>query len=822
MNATDFPPAGLASIVVTYHNQWTFTRSCISALVKRTRAPWELIAVDNGSTDSTGAYLAGLQDIGSIPVTIIANSDQRSFSAVCQQGLKVARGAYVVFLNSDAVVTDTWLDRLIALAEADPKVGMTGCMSNDASRPQLVETIPYADPESMQRFAARWHSEHRGQWLTVAALSGPCVLIKRRVLEMVGVPGEGNGSDLLGTDLPRRLAENGFTARVAHDLFIHRGEFRSPPPRVQAAVTKIERIDVDDFTRQYGAPDLARALRGYTLATDTRVVLTLLTHAGARRVLEIGTAFGDMTANLTEWTGDDARIFSLGIVRGMEAAGIPEQDYEAPEQAEFGRSADHFGKVHKVSFITADSRDFDFGRLAPLDFVFLDGGHDYEHVTSDTRGAYAALAPGGYLVWHDFASTLPWIKVREAVEQLGLREIVAHVAGSGVAFLRKCEPRSNVKVDPGSSQPLRLVWEGDQRGRHSLGLINRMLCHALLDRGHDLGLDSGEPMSGTAALRLDPQIEARLGDRPTTGSAQAHVRHRWPPVLDPPSEGRWIFMQPWEFGSLPRTWLPALRRADEFWAYSQAVRHCYLDAGVPADRVHIIPLGVDPTVFRLGVEPYALPLSRSLRFLFVGGTIWRKGFDILLNAYAAAFSTADDVCLVVQDFGTDSFYRGQTAGSMIEAIRSKPGAPAILYLNRALDWTELAGLYSACDCLVHPYRGEGFALPVIEAMACGLPVIVTGAGPALDYAGEGTAYLVAARRSELPNNRVGDIETIARPWVWEPDRASLVEQLRRVASHREEARAKGLAASAWIHGRFTWEQSADAVEARLWALTQGR
>ena len=50
------------------------------------------------------------------------------------------------------------------------------------------------------------------------------------------------------------------------------------------------------------------------------------------------------------------------------------------------------------------------------------------------------------------------------------------------------------------------------------------------------------------------------------------------------------------------------------------------------------------------------------------------------------------------------------------------------YIDHNLSETEVARLYAACDCLVHPFRGEGFALPVVEAMACGLPVIVTGAG----------------------------------------------------------------------------------------------
>ena len=62
---------------------------------------------------------------------------------------------------------------------------------------------------------------------------------------------------------------------------------------------------------------------------------------------------------------------------------------------------------------------YDFGRLAPLDFVFIDGGHDLEHALNDSRKAYNALAPGGWLVWHDFNSPTPWVKVREAIERSG-------------------------------------------------------------------------------------------------------------------------------------------------------------------------------------------------------------------------------------------------------------------------------------------------------------------------------------------------------------------------------------------------------------------
>ena len=54
---------GLASIIVPCWNQLEFTRQCIAALKSHTRPPWELIVIDNGSTDHTDIYLAGVRDV---------------------------------------------------------------------------------------------------------------------------------------------------------------------------------------------------------------------------------------------------------------------------------------------------------------------------------------------------------------------------------------------------------------------------------------------------------------------------------------------------------------------------------------------------------------------------------------------------------------------------------------------------------------------------------------------------------------------------------------------------------------------------------------
>ena len=89
---TDAAHGRLASMIIPCWNQLEFTRVCLSALVRHTRAPWEMIVVDNSSSDGTGAYLAGVQDAVPVPVTVVSNARNLGFPAAVNEGLKAARG----------------------------------------------------------------------------------------------------------------------------------------------------------------------------------------------------------------------------------------------------------------------------------------------------------------------------------------------------------------------------------------------------------------------------------------------------------------------------------------------------------------------------------------------------------------------------------------------------------------------------------------------------------------------------------------------------------------------------------------------------------
>jgi hypothetical protein len=86
--------------------------------VRHTRRPWELIVVDNGSTDGTAIYLGGVHDAAVAPVTVISNRENRGFPAAINQRLAAARGEYLVMLNNEVVVTDAWLGQLTVLTTA--------------------------------------------------------------------------------------------------------------------------------------------------------------------------------------------------------------------------------------------------------------------------------------------------------------------------------------------------------------------------------------------------------------------------------------------------------------------------------------------------------------------------------------------------------------------------------------------------------------------------------------------------------------------------------------------------------------------------------
>ena len=470
-----------------------------------------------------------------------------------------------------------------------------------------------------------------------------------------------------------------------------------------------------------------------------------------------------------------------------------------------------------------------FAELQGFDENFLNGVEDVDLcLRAREKGWRVVYCPTSVVEHHEGSSEGRYDHVRENLQRFvdrwqGRFDAEGRLMVGGKEAISATRNVRGVVPKPVAVQSrlFRGNWEGSFLVCSSLATVNRELVLALLrSEKFELGLLQAEPSERAEVAitsRLYPVAE-RL-DKALDGEVDFHLRHHWPPNFSRPPAGKLVLVQPWEFGRIPSEWVePIQQNVDQIWAYTSYVRDCYIASGIDPNLVEVVRLGVDPERFQPGLSGLYLPTEKTFKFLFVGGTLERKGIDCLLKAYRQAFTPEDDVCLVIKDMGTRTFYENQTAGEQIRTLQNDPHCADILYLTEDLPEADIPSLYSGCDCLVHPYRGEGFGLPVAEAMACGLPVVVTAGGACDDFCNEDTAYLVSARR--VPVRLPDEMELAGDPWVLEPNPDELKARLRTVFERREEAAQRGKAAAEHIAAHFTWQDAAEDAQAALTKLRQ--
>lgn len=372
------------------------------------------------------------------------------------------------------------------------------------------------------------------------------------------------------------------------------------------------------------------------------------------------------------------------------------------------------------------------------------------------------------------------------------------------------------------TKKLNIVWEGSQFVYHSLALINREHCSNLINLNNiELTIIPYEPETylpektekNDQLIKHDIRFKEKVNEE-ISKLPYVWIRHQWPPQFEPPKGAKWIIMQPWEFSTLRKDFAELFNQADEIWTPSNYSRQSFINSGVDFNKVQVIPNGIDPEIFKPTGEKYNLNTNKRLKFLFVGGTIFRKGIDILLNSYASTFNSSDDVCLVVKDMGGDSFYKGQTAKEQIEILNVKPNAPEIIYIDKSLTEEEMASLYRACDVFVCPYRGEGFSLPTLEAMACGLPVIVTKGGSTDDFTDEDIAWYIPAMKRSI-GNIIDGHQLTGEAFVLEPDQDVLSDIIKEIYSKPSAVKIKGILAAQKARNFWTWKRATIKLLSRL-------
>jgi glycosyltransferase involved in cell wall biosynthesis len=143
------------------------------------------------------------------------------------------------------------------------------------------------------------------------------------------------------------------------------------------------------------------------------------------------------------------------------------------------------------------------------------------------------------------------------------------------------------------------------------------------------------------------------------------------------------------------------------------------------------------------------------------------------------------------------------------------GGRVVFSINEVAPAHQLGAIYRSADCFVLPSRGEGWGLPILEAMACGLPVIATAWSAQTDFINSGVAYPLEIDGLVLAEAKCPYYEGFN--WA-EPSYEHLRTLMRHVYENREEAKMKGAQASAEVLGKWTWRHSAEKIIRRLHAV----
>ena len=367
---------------------------------------------------------------------------------------------------------------------------------------------------------------------------------------------------------------------------------------------------------------------------------------------------------------------------------------------------------------------------------------------------------------------------------------------------------------------------------HSYAMVNQHQCLELLRRPDiDLYFED-RPLADPSWTRTSglfpPSEEALLNaipSRPDRVTPDIEFRIAFPYDLVSPPIARRTFVfgtSEYQFVS-PNyiqdrlTLIDALAMHEERMTIvtpSNWSRDGFIASGADPERVVVVPHGVDTAVYfapsaadRKSARAKHNIADDELVFLNVGAMTGNKNIAMLLRSFAAVLRSYPKSKLLLK--GIDALYRSKSL-FMTAALQSLPGEdaalalPKTIYLGGSLSGGEMAEIYHASDCYVSPYTAEGFNLPVVEAAACGLPIICTAGGPTDEFTTDDFAMRIESSR--VINEMDGVTANSLAPD--EVDLKRLMETAVTNEQFRLEARISG---PSFVEAHLTWKRVVDRL-----------
>lgn len=375
---------------------------------------------------------------------------------------------------------------------------------------------------------------------------------------------------------------------------------------------------------------------------------------------------------------------------------------------------------------------------------------------------------------------------------------------------------------------MRIIVEGWRFLPHSYAITNQfqlleMLKYPHLELFHkDIPYldENWQPATGL----LDATAEAAINNIPHPSAsikADATLRISVPYNFAPSNTKRTCLFATTEWGILHNenfriTGAASLREGHSnsdiiIITPSQWSKTGFIRSGATPDRTIVIPCGLDPNIYKPLTKSEREALRKQLGwdgfvFLNVGAGSPNKGIDLLLKAFAVVVESYPEARLVLK--GEESIYESDSliAQNIDELTfdEAEKVLPRMAYIGETLSFAKMAQLYQAADAYVSLYLAEGFNLPALEAIGCGLPLICTKGGPTDDFTTPDFAWHVESTFQEGTSNG----QPIFRLM---PDLEHSIALMKNIIEQPELCDRSREAGPKFVASGFTWKHVADQL-----------
>lgn len=327
----------------------------------------------------------------------------------------------------------------------------------------------------------------------------------------------------------------------------------------------------------------------------------------------------------------------------------------------------------------------------------------------------------------------------------------------------------------GQTLPLRVQIQGPIESSYSLAILNREAAFQLVqDSSLQVSVypteGPGDYPPNMTWMKEIPGLESLYERGLNTPYPDVIIRQMFPPRVKDTTATTTLQYFGWEESLIPQDFVKDFNNhVDRIMTMSTFVKDALIDSGVTIP-IDVVGVGVTAPSFTEEIVIDELAELKRTRFLHISSAFPRKGVDVLLNSFFNEFTADDDATLILKTFPNQH----NNVGQQLDELRTRfSNPPHVVWIDRDLSAEALANLYHVATVYVHPARGEGFGLPVAEAMLAGLPVISTDTSGLSDFVDESTAAVIPSVQVPAQSH----VSVSGSQW-FEPDGQALQQEMR--------------------------------------------